>query len=141
MAEDKMRRATITSEKLEGIKGRVDWKRVRAMTEEEIERDLASDPDAAPPMSDVEVTAARVRWVRKTTGLTQEGFAARYRIPLGTLRDWEQARTEPDTAALAYLRVIEKEPEAVARALEEPARVIVHGNLVEGRRGFGVFRM
>ena len=44
-----MRRATITSEKLEGIKGRVDWKRVRAMTEEEIERDLASDPDAAPP--------------------------------------------------------------------------------------------
>jgi putative transcriptional regulator len=121
MAEDKMRRATITSEKLEGIKGRVDWKRVRAMTEEEIERDLASDPDAAPPMSDVEVTAARVRWVRKTTGLTQEGFAARYRIPLGTLRDWEQARTEPDTAALAYLRVIEKEPEAVARALEEPA--------------------
>ena len=121
MAEDKMRRATITSEKLEGIKGRVDWKRVRAMTEEEIERDLASDPDAAPPMSDVEVTAARVRWVRKTTGLTQEGFAARYRIPLGTLRDWEQARTEPDTAAPAYLRVIEKEPEAVARALEEPA--------------------
>ena len=74
-------------------------------------------------MSDVEVTAARVRWVRKTTGLTQEGFAARYRIPLGTLRDWEQARTEPDTAALAYLRVIEKEPEAVARALEEPAAV------------------
>ena len=118
MAEDKMRRATITSEKLEGIKGRVDWKRVRAMTEEEIERDLASDPDAAPPMSDVEVTAARVRWVRKTTGLTQEGFAARYRIPLGTLRDWEQGRSEPDQPARAYLRVIAAEPAAAAKALE-----------------------
>ena len=92
------------------------------MTEEEIERDLASDPDAAPPMSDVEVTAARVRWVRKTTGLTQEGFAARYRIPLGTLRDWEQGRRESDAAALAYLRVIEREPDMVARALVGPGR-------------------
>jgi len=43
------------------------------------------------------------------------------RIPLGTLRDWEQGRREPDAAALAYLRVIEREPEAVARALAPSA--------------------
>jgi len=114
-----MRRATITSEKLEGIKGRVDWERVRAMTEEEIERDLASDPDAAPPMSDVEVTAARVRWVRKSTGLTQESLAARSRIPLGTVRDWEQGKKQPDSAARTLLRVIEKDPEAVIQALKQ----------------------
>ena len=71
-------------------------------------------------MSDSEIAAARVRWVRKATGLPQEAFAARYRIPLGTLRDWEQGRREPDAAALAYLRVIEREPEAVARALAAP---------------------
>lgn len=53
-------------------------------------------------------------------GWTQEGFAARYRIPVGTLRDWEQGRREPDAAALAYLRVVEREPEAVARALALP---------------------
>ncbi len=47
--------------------------------------------------------------------------SARHRIPVGTLRDWEQARREPDAAAaLAYLRVIEREPEAVARDLSAP---------------------
>jgi len=34
--------------------------------------------------------------IRRALELTQEGFAARYHIPLGTLRDWEQGRAEPD---------------------------------------------
>ena len=102
---------------VEAIKRGVDWARVRSMSEEEIERGIAADPDAAAPMSDAEITAARVRWVRQRDGLSQEQFAARYRVPVGTLRDWEQGRREPDAAALAYLRVIEREPEAVARAL------------------------
>jgi hypothetical protein len=46
---------------------------------------------------------------------------ARYHIPLGTLRDWEQRRAEPDKTALAYLRVIGAEPERAARALGLPA--------------------
>ena len=117
MAGRKMTRLTVTPEVLEEIKRGVDWDRVRSITEEEIERGIAADPDAAPPMSDAEITAARVRWVRKTTGLSQEQFSARYRIPVGTLRDWEQGRREPDTAALSYLRVIEREREAVERAL------------------------
>ena len=50
-------------------------------------------------------------------GLSQPAFAEKYDIPVGTLRDWEQGRTRPDAAALAYLRVIEHEPEAVQRAL------------------------
>lgn len=120
MAGRKMIRVSATPEALEEIKRGVNWARVHSMTEEEIERGIAADPDAAPPMSDAEITAARVRWVRKATGLTQEQFAERYRIPVGTLRDWEQGRREPDAAALAYLRVIEREPEAVARALAPP---------------------
>jgi len=68
-------------------------------------------------MKNAGITAARVRWVRKQTGLSQEEFAERYRIPIGTLRDWEQSRREPDAAALAYLTVIERDPEAVRRAL------------------------
>ena len=51
-------------------------------------------------------------------GLTQEEFAARYRIPLGTLRDWEQGPSEPDQPARAYLTVIAHDPEGVRRALE-----------------------
>lgn len=121
MAGKRMTRVDATPEAMAEIKRGVDWARVRAMTEEEIERGIAADPDAAPPMSDAEITAARVRWVRKAAGLSQEQFAARYRVPVGTLRDWEQGRREPDAAALAYLRVIEREPEAVARALAPPA--------------------
>lgn len=59
--------------------------------------------------------------LRFRLSLTQEEFAARYRIPLGTLRDWEQARTEPDAPAKAYLQVIAAEPEMVAKALAEKA--------------------
>jgi putative transcriptional regulator len=39
----------------------------------------------------------RVKTLRRALGLTQEEFAARFEIPLGTLRDWEQGRTEPAT--------------------------------------------
>ena len=60
----------------------------------------------------------QMKIIRRALGLTQEEFAARYRIPLGTLRDWEQQRTEPDQPAKAYLRVIAVEPVAAARALE-----------------------
>src|SRR5262245_33106005 len=59
----------------------------------------------------------RVKTLRRTLGLTQEEFAARYRIPLGTLRDWEQGRTEPDQPARAYLKVIASNPDWVSRAL------------------------
>jgi putative transcriptional regulator len=44
-------------------------------------------------------------------------FAARYRINVARLRDWEHGRSVPDSVALAYLQVIAREPEAVDRAL------------------------
>ena len=59
----------------------------------------------------------RVKVMRRALHLTQEEFAARFRIPLGTLRDWEQGKTEPDQAARAYLTVIARNPEAVTEAL------------------------
>jgi putative transcriptional regulator len=49
--------------------------------------------------------------------LSQEEFATRFHIPLGTLRDWEQGRKDPDAAARAYLVVIGRNPTAVAEAL------------------------
>lgn len=55
--------------------------------------------------------------IRKRQGLSQTAFAARYGLPAGTVRDWEQNRRRPDAAAAVLLRVIEAEPEAVARAL------------------------
>ena len=62
-----------------------------------------------------------VAGIRKGLGLTQAAFAARYRFPIGTLRDLEQGRARPDASTRAYLTVISREPEAVQRALAPAA--------------------
>jgi putative transcriptional regulator len=62
-----------------------------------------------------------VKRLREQLGLTQETFAATYRIPVGTLRDWEQRRKNPDAPARAYLTVIARNPEAVAEWLRRAA--------------------
>jgi DNA-binding XRE family transcriptional regulator len=56
----------------------------------------------------------RIRW---QLGLSQEDFAKRFEIPIGTVRDWEQGRSRPDRAATAYLKVIGSDPASVGRAL------------------------
>jgi putative transcriptional regulator len=58
-----------------------------------------------------------VRAMRTKLGMTQERFALRYGLTLARVRDWEQGRSTPDGAIRAYLKVIQKEPEAVERAL------------------------
>jgi putative transcriptional regulator len=95
------------------------------MTEEEIHAAAIADPDAR-PMTPEELRTARyiprTKSLRRVLGLTQQEFAARYHIPLGTLRDWEQGRTEPDQPVRAYLTVIARDPEGVRRALKaQPA--------------------
>ena len=90
------------------------------MTEEEIEAAARSDPDNPPLTPDDFKRMPRVppvKVIRRALRLSQEEFAERYRIPIGTLRDWEQQRSEPDQAARAYLLVIAKEPDVVRRAL------------------------
>jgi len=112
----------VTPEMADAALRETDWAAQDALTDEEIARRVADDPDAAPVMTAAEIRAARVRQARRRSGLTQEAFAERFQLPLGTLRDWEQGRREPDAAALAYLRVIEREPDAVARALAQPVK-------------------
>ncbi|MDF5730157.1 MAG: helix-turn-helix domain-containing protein [Rhizonema sp. PD38] len=94
---------------------------MRPMTEKEIHTAAVSDPDAL-PMTEAELRNARriprVKTMRRALRLTQEEFAARYHIPLGTLRDWEQGRSEPDQTAKAYLKVIAANPEAIYQALQ-----------------------
>lgn len=61
-----------------------------------------------------QTTAKRVR---RALSLSQEEFANRFGIPLRTLQEWEQGRREPDATTLAYLKVIEREPDIVTRVL------------------------
>ena len=81
------------------------------------------DPDH-PPLTDGDRAqmprTPQVKVMRRALGLTQEAFASRFHIPVGTLRDWEQGRTEPDRPARAYLRVIARDPEHVVAALGPP---------------------
>lgn len=67
----------------------------------------------------VEPNVIDVAMVRRKLGLSQARFAARYGLSLATVRDWEQHRRHPDQAARVLLQVIEKEPEAVERALAQ----------------------
>jgi putative transcriptional regulator len=111
------------------IESGTDWDRVNAMTGEEVLAAALSDPDAQPipPGTDEELAKiglhriVNTKRLRDRLGLTQEEFAARYRIPVGTLRDWEQRRKVPDAPARAYLMVIERDPKAVASILGETA--------------------
>jgi putative transcriptional regulator len=59
----------------------------------------------------------QVKVIRRALGLSQEKFAARFHVPLGTLRDWEQGGKEPDAPARAYLVVIGRNLGAVSDAL------------------------
>jgi putative transcriptional regulator len=101
-------------------KTRHDWRRADAMTEEEIHAAALADPDAQPLTPKRLATMRRtpqVRVIRRALGLSQEEFAARFHIPLGTLRDWEQGRTELDQPAQAYIEVMASDPDWVSRAL------------------------
>jgi len=99
--------------------------RLNAKTDAELTAAAAADA-GNPPLTADELarleTARMVRQARAQTGLSQARFAAAYRINLGRLRDLEQGRTQADGALLAYLTVIQREPEAVARALGQTPR-------------------
>ncbi len=102
-----------------------DLRPMRPMSAAEIEAAARADPDAR-PFSAAELARAkhtpRAKLIRRALGLTQEEFALRFQIPLGTLRDWEQGASEPDQAARAYLKVIARDPEAVRKALQQQLR-------------------
>jgi putative transcriptional regulator len=105
-------------------KNKYDWSEFDAMTDAERHAAALSDPDAQPlTEEDFQRMKRTPRTVifRRVMKLSQEEFSERFRIPLGTLRDWEQGRKEPDAAARAYLTVIGKNPQAVLDALKPAA--------------------
>ena len=58
-----------------------------------------------------------VKKIRTRLGLSQESFAATYGFAVSAVRDWEQGRRQPERSARILLKIVEKEPEAVSRAL------------------------
>jgi putative transcriptional regulator len=94
--------------------------RLNSMSDAEITAAAMADADNPPLTAEERARIEAAQIVRRTrahTGLSQDRFAKRYRISVGRLRDLEQGRTKADSALLAYMAVIEREPEAVERAL------------------------
>ncbi|MGY3616198.1 helix-turn-helix domain-containing protein [Bradyrhizobium sp. USDA 10063] len=61
-----------------------------------------------------------VKAIRRSLRMSQHHFAAAYRIPLPTLKNWEQGRRMPDAPAAAYLLAIKRRPKEVMEAVARP---------------------
>src|SRR4051794_5245598 len=100
-----------------------DWAALDALTDEEIDAQVAADPDAAPELTEEWFVKAEklepidVKAIRGKLGLSQPEFARAFSLNLASLRDWEQQRRAPRGPALALLRIIDREPDAARRAL------------------------
>ena len=106
-------------------KPRADLKRIRTFTDKDIDVMIASDLDTASDMSRkrdwrrvITPRLPDVRAIRRKLGLSQAAFAARFGFSVRTVQEWEQGRAVPDRPARILLRVIEKSPKAVERAVE-----------------------
>jgi len=93
----------------------VDWARIDAMTDEDIARQIAANPDAAPDMA----PEIDVREIRRMAGMTQAQFAAAYEFRLRTLQEWERGAKRPSGPARTLLRAIKADPEGLRKALAE----------------------
>jgi putative transcriptional regulator len=89
------------------------WDRVDAIGDEDIARQIASNPDAAPDMApDIDVRA-----IRRATGMTQSQFAGAYEFSVRTVQEWERGAKKPSGPARTLLRAIKGDPEGLRRAL------------------------
>jgi putative transcriptional regulator len=103
--------------------GYIDREKVRAFSEEDIQR-MKEEDDELPddrwgPPRLVDPTAPDIRAIRRKLRLSQAQFAKRFGFSVRTIQEWEQGRALPDRPARILLRVIAKSPKTVARAVAE----------------------
>lgn len=77
----------------------------------------AEDRDVSGQALETALIRRDLRRLRKRLGLSQEAFAQRYHIAIGTLRDWEQGRKLPPTHSIAYIKTIIAHPDLVAKVV------------------------
>ncbi len=109
----------VTLEELRKRKPDVDRAKLDATTEEDIRQQMiedGEDPDTEPDPAKVRLVVPAAK-VRDKLGLSQHEFADLIKVPIGTVRNWEQGRVMPDPAARSLLVLLWREPEAALRAL------------------------
>lgn len=105
-------------------KGKTAWRKLKSMTERQIKNSAKSDPDAPlltaaqlKKFKRVSPQTVDIKAIRTRLHLSQDAFAYYFGVSIRTIQEWEQHRREPTATARNFLKVIEKEPKAVLRAL------------------------
>jgi putative transcriptional regulator len=124
-------------------KPKADLHRIRDTTDAEIDAMIASDPDTPPEMTldldwrkVISPHVPDIRTLRRKLGLSQSKFASKFGFSVRTVQEWEQGRAFPDRPARILLRVIEKSPKAVERAIADEypqSRPLLRRNRVTAR--------
>ena len=89
------------------------WRKIDTMTDADIARQIASNPDAAPNMA----PEIDVRAIRRAAGMTQAQFAAAYEFSIRTVQEWERGAKKPSGPARTLLRTIKADPEGLRKAV------------------------
>jgi putative transcriptional regulator len=105
--------ATILSEAARVALAATDWARIDAMTDADIARQIAANPDAAPDMA----PEIDVRALRRALDMTPAQFAAAYGLSLRALKAWERGARRPSGAGRTLLRAIGNDPEGLRKAI------------------------
>ena len=111
-----MARVRRTMESIRRLTPRIDRTKIAATTEADIRRHMREDDQDEPAAAGF-APVIPPQSLRKRLGMTQEEFAKALRIPLSTLRNWEQGRVLPDPAARSLLALVAKNPKLALRAL------------------------
>src|ERR1700679_1165844 len=90
-----------------------DWSKIDAMADEDIARQIPTNPDAAPHMA----PQIDVRAIRRAAGMTQAQFATAYEFSIRTVQEWERGAKRPSGPARTLLRAIRSDPEGLRKAL------------------------
>jgi putative transcriptional regulator len=98
------------------LKPRTDRGKIAATSEADIRRHRREDDQAASDLSGF-APVIPPQLLRERLGMTQDQFARALRIPVSTLRNWEQGRVLPDPAARSLLAIVAKNPRAALKAL------------------------
>jgi putative transcriptional regulator len=105
---------------IKAAKPKLNAAKIDATTENDIRRHMIEDGEDSnyePSIADIYTPQV----IRKRLGMTQEQFAHALRIPVATLRNWEQGRNSIDPAARSLLVVVARDPQAVLATLASDA--------------------
>ena len=110
----------MTMEQIKASKPRVDRAKLDATTEEDIRRYMIEDgEDPDEELRDEDIISPW--YIRRRLKMSQTEFADALRIPVATLRNWEQNRVGMDPSTVALMTIIAREPEVALRALRRRA--------------------